>query len=190
MPILFAAASNSSLDYWWVLVVRGVLSILFGLVALAWPQITVVALIALFAAFAFLDGVTSILSAIRHRHYGWSFLGGILSIIVGVIAVVWPASAGFALIMLVAAWAFTRGVFDIAAAITLRQTLESRAEWMLIVSGLVSVAFGLFVAFWPLAGVFAIVGVVAGFSIFLGATLLAAGLRQRLLRNRLVTHHI
>ena len=63
MPL--AGLLRSSLDYWWVLVVRGALAVLFGVLALAWPHITVVVLIALFAAFAFLDGISSIISAVQ-----------------------------------------------------------------------------------------------------------------------------
>jgi uncharacterized membrane protein HdeD (DUF308 family) len=187
MPL--AGLLRSSLDYWWVLVVRGALAVLFGVLALAWPHITVVVLIALFAAFAFLDGISSIISAAQRRDFGWTFIGGILSVILGVMAVLWPVSAGFALVLLIGAWALVRGVFDIAAAFAMRHELASGFEWMLVISGIVSIIFGLFVLLFPLAGAFAIVGVVAGFAIFLGVTLIAAGLRQRALRNRLAASH-
>jgi uncharacterized membrane protein HdeD (DUF308 family) len=183
MPATADFPSGSLLDHWWVLVVRGVLAIAFGVLAALLPQVTIVVLIFLFAVFAFLDGVVSLVSAFGKRDWGWQLFGGLLSIALGVLTALWPISAGFALVMLIAAWAIVRGVFDIAAAITLRHELESRVEWVLIVSGIVSILFGLFVAAWPVLGALAIVGVIAGFAIFLGITLVAAGLRFRSLRH-------
>jgi uncharacterized membrane protein HdeD (DUF308 family) len=183
MPALLAMRSR--LDHWWVFVVRGLLVIAFGLLTLLWPAITVLVLIALFATFCVLDGVTSIISAVQRKDWGWQFFGGILSIVVGFLAIMWPASAGFALIILIAAWAIMRGVLDISAAISLRRELNKQLEWMLIISGIVSILFGLLVALWPVAGILAIIGMIAGFSVFLGVTLIAAGLRQRSLRTKI-----
>lgn len=177
-------AVRSRLDHWWVFVVRGALAVLFGLLTLAWPGITVLVLIALFATFCLLDGITSIISAVQRKDWGWYLFGGILSLVMGILTIMWPVSAGFALIILIAAWAIMRGVFDIAAAITLRRELNRKLEWMLVISGIVSILFGALIVLSPVAGVLAIVGVIAGFAIFLGITLIAAGLRQRSLRNR------
>jgi uncharacterized membrane protein HdeD (DUF308 family) len=179
------ARTGSMLDHWWVLVVRGILACIFGLLAITLPGITVVLLIGLFAAFALLDGVVSLVSAIRNRDVGWQLFGGLLSIALGVLTLLWPASAGLALVILIAAWAITRGVFDVAAAIGMRRELGSGYEWLLILSGIVSIAFGFFVAFWPILGALAVVGIIGGFSIFLGVTLIAAGFRERGLRQRL-----
>lgn len=175
---------RSLLRHWWVLVIRGVLAIAFGVLAYLWPQITVAVLVTLFAAFAFLDGIASVVSAARHRHWGWQFFGGLLSIAVGVLVVLWPISAWFALLVLIAAWAIVRGVFDIAAAVALRHELDSRYEWLLVLTGIVSIIFGLFVAVWPLAGTLAVVAAVATFAVLLGVLLVAAGLRQRSLWRR------
>lgn len=183
MPDATPLPTHSLLCHWWVLVVRGLLAIAFGVLAIILPLATIAALIALFAAFAILDGIVSLGSAIRSRDWGWQLFGGLLSLAIGVLTILWPASAGFALIIFIAAWALTRGVFDIAAAMTLRHELASHFEWMLIVSGVVSILFGLFVAAWPVLGALAIIGVIAGFAIFLGITLVAAGLRERHLRR-------
>jgi len=183
MPDTLVPRTNSLLRHWWALIIRGLLAIAFGLLAIILPLATIVALIALFAAFALLDGFTSLGSAIASRDWGWQLFGGLLGIAIGVLTILWPASAGLALIIFIAAWALTRGVFDIAAAVTLRHELDARLEWMLIVSGIVSVVFGLFVAAWPVVGALAIIGVIAGFAIFLGLTLVAAGLRQRRLHR-------
>jgi len=184
-----AITIRSRLDHWWVFVVRGLLAIAFGLLTLLWPQVTVLVLIALFATFCVLDGVTSIIAAVQRKDWGWHLFGGILSVIVGVLAIMWPASAGFALIILIAAWAIMRGVLDISVAISLRHELNRQLEWMLIISGLVSILFGALVALWPVAGIFAVIGLIAGFSVFLGVTLIAAGLRQRSLRSKIGPKH-
>lgn len=175
--------TNSLLRHWWALIIRGVLAIAFGVLAVLLPHITIIALIALFAAFALLDGFTSLGSAIANRDWGWPLFGGLLSVGIGVLTIIWPASAGFALVIFIAAWALMRGVFDIAAAITLRHELASRFEWLLLISGIVSILFGLAVAAWPVLGAIAIVGVIAGFAIFLGILLVAAGLREWRLRR-------
>ncbi len=184
MPVTTGPPTNSLLCHWWALVIRGVLAIAFGVLAVVLPLATIVALIALFAAFVLLDGFTSIGSAIANRDWGWQLFGGLLSVAIGVLTILWPSSAGFALIIFIAAWAMVRGVFDIAAAITLRHELSSRIEWVLILSGIVSIVFGLFVAAWPSVGAVAIIAVIAGFAIFLGLMLVAAGLRQWRLRRR------
>lgn len=184
MPATTLPQSHSLLRHWWALIIRGILAIAFGVLAVALPHITIIALIALFAAFALLDGFTSLGSAIANRDWGWQLFGGLLSIAIGVLTIMWPASAGFALIIFIAAWALVRGVFDIAAAITLRHELASSFEWLLVISGIVSILFGLAVAAWPVLGAIAIIGVIAGFSIFLGILLLAAGLREWRLQRR------
>ena len=179
--------NHSLLSHWWALIIRGVLAILFGVLAVAWPHITIIALIALFAAFALLDGFTSLASAITNRDWGWQLFGGLLSIAIGVLTILWPASAGFALIIFIAAWALVRGVFDIAAAITLRHELNRGFEWLLVLSGIVSIVFGFAVAAWPVLGAIAIIGMIAGFAIFLGVLLVLAGLREFQLQRR---HHL
>jgi uncharacterized membrane protein HdeD (DUF308 family) len=183
MPATTAPATHSLLCHWRALIIRGVLAIVFGVLAVILPHITIVALIAVFAAFVLLDGFTSLGSAIANRDWGWQLFGGLLSIAIGVLTIMWPASAGFALIIFIAAWALVRGIFDIAAAVTLRHELASRMEWLLVVSGIVSILFGLAVAAWPALGAIAIVGMIAGFAIFLGILLVAAGLRGRQLHR-------
>ncbi len=183
MPASTIPPTHSLLCHWWALIIRGLLAIAFGVLAVILPLATIVALIALFAAFALLDGFTSLGSAVAHRDWGWQLFGGLLSLAIGVLTILWPASAGFALIIFIAAWALTRGAFDIAAAVTLRHELDRRLEWLLILSGIVSIIFGFVVAARPVVGAVAIVGLIGGFAIFLGLTLVAAGLREWRLRR-------
>ena len=169
------------LDQWWALIVRGLIGILFGVLAFMWPQITMIVLIALFAAFALLDGVTSIAAAIRARDWGWPLWGGLLSLAAGVVTIAWPATAGIALVLLIGAWAVVRGVFDIATAIALRRVL--RYEWVLALGGLISILFGALVLLRPAAGALAIVGLIAAFAIFWGVVLVLAGIHLRRMRD-------
>lgn len=183
-----ATAGTSLLNQWWALVVRGVLAVLFGVAALAWPQITLVALLALFAGFAIADGITSIIAAVRTRSWGWVLFGGLMSLAVGVVTIMWPGAATFALVVLIGAWAIVRGIFDIATGIALRR--EIRFEWLLILSGVVSIVFGALIALFPIAGVFALITLIAAFAIVIGALLIAAGITEYRLRRRLSEEHL
>lgn len=176
-------ARTSLLNQWWALIVRGVLAILFGIAAITWPRVTLVALLALFAAFAIADGITSLIAAVRTRSWGWVFFGGLLSLAVGILTLMWPGAATLALVLLIGAWAIVRGIFDIATGIALRR--EIRYEWLLILTGVVSIVFGAVIAFFPVAGVFALIGIVAGFAIAIGVLLIAAGIMERRLQRRL-----
>lgn len=182
---MFARSSlrsgGSLLDQWWVPVVRGALAILFGALAVLWPQLTLLALLALFAAFAILDGIASLVAAVRERTWGLPLIGGLLSLAIGVLTVLWPGAAGLALAILIGAWAIVRGVFDIATAIALRR--ELRHEWVLALGGLLAVLFGLFLVIWPAAGALALVGLIAGFAFALGVLLIVAGIRLRRMRE-------
>lgn len=107
---------------WWAIVLRGIAAVLFGLMAFAWPDITLAALVILYGAFAFVDGVLAVLWSLVRRLRGrfpWGvFLAGLVGIASGVIAFLWPGLTALALLYLVAAWAIVRGVFEIIAAPT------------------------------------------------------------------------
>jgi uncharacterized membrane protein HdeD (DUF308 family) len=183
MALAGIARGSSLLNQWWALIIRGVLAILFGVLAVAWPHITLIVLLALFAAYAIADGITSIVAAIRNKSYGWVLFGGILSLAIGIMTLVWPGAATLALVILIGSWAIVRGVFDIAAAIALRETI--RYEWLLVLSGVASIIFGFLLVLFPIVGIFALIGLIAGFSIVIGALLIAAGFRQRRIKRDL-----
>ena len=109
---------------WWALLIRGVLAVVFGLIAFMNPGITLAALVLLFGAYSLVDGVFSIVAGLRaaQRHERWwpFALEGLLSIVVGIIVFLMPAAAAFALLMLASAWSIVTGLFRIAAAIRLR----------------------------------------------------------------------
>ncbi|MFZ1401203.1 MAG: HdeD family acid-resistance protein [Candidatus Promineifilaceae bacterium] len=166
---------------WWLVALRGLFAILFGVVAMIWPGITVQALVIVFGVYAVVDGVLSSVTAVGNRkHYprwGLVLLNGQLSIMAGVMAFVWPSIAALVLLFLIAAWTIVTGLFEVAGAIALRRELEG--EGWLVLSGILSVLFGLAVVIWPGAGALALIWLIAAYAIVFGITLIALGFRLR-----------
>ena len=171
---------------WWVPALRGVLGILFGVLAIALPGLTLLALIALFAAWALLAGCASIAGALRHRRSGddwWvAFLLGAVSIGAGVVAVVNPALTALVLVLVMGANALVTGALDILAAVRLRRAVAD--EWLLVLAGLASLAFGAIVFLYPGAGALALVWLVSLYAVVSGGLLLGMALRVRKLAPR------
>jgi uncharacterized membrane protein HdeD (DUF308 family) len=167
---------------WWTLALRGVAAIVFGVLAFLWPSITLLALVLLFAAFAFIDGVLALASGIRNTSEGqgpdwFLILGGIAGIAAGAIAVAMPGITAFVLLLIIAAWAIVTGFAELAIAYRLRN--EIRGEWLLAIDGVVSVVFGLLLVIFPTAGALAVVWLIAAFAIVSGVMLLALAFRLR-----------
>lgn len=166
---------------WWVLVVRGVAAIAFGILALVWPGLALEALVVLFGAFALVDGVFTIAAAIRaaQRKATWwhLVLEGLAGIAVGVVTFLWPNITALALIYLIAAWAILTGILEVAAAVRLRR--EIAGEVFLAIAGLASIAFGILVVIYPGASAIAVVWVIAAYAILFGILLIALGIRLR-----------
>jgi uncharacterized membrane protein HdeD (DUF308 family) len=165
---------------WWVLAVRGAAALLFGMLALLWPGITLLVFVAMFAAYAMVSGTMAVIGAIRHRsEKGWwvSLLLGIVGAGAGLVAVFNPGLTLFVLVLLVAAHAVVTGIFDIVAAIRLRKEIER--EWLLVLTGVVSLVFGLLVFLFPPAGALALALMAAFYAIFIGTALLVLAFRCR-----------
>ena len=166
---------------WWMLALHGALALLFGILALIWPGITLLVLVSLFAAFALLVGAVTVAGALRNRTMdrGWwlMLLLGIVSLAVGVIAVFQPGATLFALVLLMAANAVVGGAIEIAVAIRLRKQI--RHEWLLILAGVVSVAFGVLVVLFPPAGALALAFFVSFYAVTTGILLLLLAFRAR-----------
>ena len=143
---------------WWMLALRGVFAILFGLVALLLPGIALLAFIYVFAAYAIIDGIVAVIVSIRERgslnRWGWVLAEGILSVVAGIVAAVYPGLTALVLLYVVAAWAVLTGITEIVAAFTIRE-LVSR-EWVLGLAGLLSIVFGILLFIRPGAGLLAI----------------------------------
>ena len=166
---------------WWMLALRGVLAITFGVLALIWPGATLLVMVAFFAAWALIGGVASVVAAVKNRtaDKGWwlVLLLGIVSIAAGVIAVLNPGITILVLVLLMGANALVTGVLEIVIAIRLRRTIEH--EWMLALAGVVSVLFGLLVFLFPVAGAFAMVWLISFYATLTGVLLLALAFRAR-----------
>ena len=173
---------------WWVLVLRGIAGILFGLLAFMWPHITLAVLIILFGAYALVDGVFAIVAGIRshgeNKRWWWLLIEGVLSVAAGLFAFLVPAMTALILLILIAAWAVATGIFEIAAAIQLRKYITG--EWMLVLSGILSVLFGLLLLFNPTGGVLAVVWIIGAYSVVFGVLLLILGVKLRGLERSLL----
>jgi uncharacterized membrane protein HdeD (DUF308 family) len=167
---------------WWVVALRGAAALVFGILALVWPGITVLVLVALFGAYALVDGIFALGTAIFGRgatggSRAWLVVEGVAGIIAGILTFAWPGVTALVLLWLIALWAVVTGVLEIVAAIRLRR--ELRGEWMLILSGVISVLFGILLMVWPAAGALAVTVLIGLYAIVFGVVLLALSFRLR-----------
>ena len=172
---------NAYLRCWWIFALRGLIAILFGVIALLSPGITLLGLIALFAWFALLGGAVSVFGAIRNRgndeDWWMPLLFGLTSMGAGAVALLHPGLTALVLVLLIGANALATGVLDIAAAVRLRKS--SRDAWLLGLSAIASVAFGVLVFLFPGAGALALIWMVSFYAILTGALLLGLAFRLR-----------
>ena len=166
---------------WWALVIRGIAGVLFGLGALIWPPAAVAALVLLFGAYAFVDGIFNIVAAIRApkegRRWGWLLVSGLMGIAAGLVTFFFPGLTALSLVLLVASWSIVTGIAEIVAAIRLRK--EIRHEWLWILSGLLSVAFGVLLFLLPAAGAVVLAMWIGAYMLVFGVLLIAFGLHLR-----------
>jgi uncharacterized membrane protein HdeD (DUF308 family) len=171
--------------YWWLMVLRGALAILFGIAAILWPGIAFATLVLLFGAFAFASGVITTWTALslRKRNENWMafLIQGLFGLAIGLIALFWPFVTAGAIILLIAAWALITGLIEVAAALRLRREIEN--EWMLILSGALSMLLGLMFAFFPAAGIWVVTWFIGVYAVVGGVALIQLGLRLRRMRG-------
>jgi uncharacterized membrane protein HdeD (DUF308 family) len=166
--------------HWWAIVLRGIAAILFGLAAFLWPGLTLAVLIALFGAYALVDGVFTLIAAIRGGVQGsraWLVVEGIVGILAGIVAFVSPGLTAFALVYVIAAWAVVTGVAEILAGFRMHRGAEH--EWLLILAGVVSIIFGILLFVQPAAGALALVTVIGAYAFIFGILMLVFGFRAR-----------
>jgi len=169
---------------WWLLVLRGACAILFGVFALAWPGVTVGALLMLFGAYAFADGVLAVLAALSGRAstpWGVLLLEGLVGLGAAAAALLFPTVTAIVLLYLIALWAILTGILEIAAAIQLRKEIEG--EFWLGLAGAGSVLFGLFLIARPAVGAVAVVWLIGLYAVTFGVLLIALGFRVKALRS-------
>jgi uncharacterized membrane protein HdeD (DUF308 family) len=168
-------------DNWGWIVLRGVAAVAFAVLAIAWPGITLAALVIVWGAYAMADGMLALFAAWQVRDDGrpfWSMVVvGLLGIAAGVVTFVWPGITALVLLMVIASWAMLMGVFQIVAAIRLRKEIEG--EWMIALSGVLSVAFGALLVIYPGAGALAMVSLIAAYAFLFGILMIVFGFRLR-----------
>ena len=171
-PMIAMLARN-----WWAIAIRGVVGILFGLVALFLPGATMLSLVLLFAAYVFVDGVFGIVSAVRaaraQERWGLLVLEGLVDIAVAVVAVLWPGITVVAFVFLVAFWAIFTGILELAAAFRL-EFIDGRG-W-LIFGGIVSVLYGALLIVAPMIGAVVLTWWLGAYALVFGVSLRRAGL--------------
>ncbi|MCP3804571.1 DUF308 domain-containing protein [Allokutzneria sp. A3M-2-11 16] len=172
---------------WWLVVVRGVAAILFGIVSLAWPGITVLALVLVFGVYAFIDGLVAVAVALADKVVPsadrWmTGLLGVVSLAAGIVAVTLPEITALTLLYVIAAWSVVAGVLQIVVAWRLRKVLAR--EWLLFVSGGLSLALGLALFISPGEGAIALIVTIAAFALLWGIVLTLVGIRLRTIGKR------
>ena len=162
------------------LIVRGVLAVAVGIIALAWPQVTVLALVILFAVYAFIAAGLQAMRALSSRTAGPVFghlLLGLVDLAAGVIALAWPGPTALVLVLIVASWAIVIGGFELAAAFGRGEPAGTRAQFIL--GALVSIAFGVVLFAHPGAGAVTLALLFGLFNLIYGGWALAQGIELR-----------
>jgi uncharacterized membrane protein HdeD (DUF308 family) len=164
-----------------LLLIRGLVSLAIGILAVMWPGVTIAILVGIFGLYALIDGVTNlILGLTRTRTHGRSWahaLQGVAGIVAGILTFLWPGVTALVLVLFIGAWAIVTGGFEIAAAIRLRRVIKG--EWLLALSGILSIVFGVLIFAFPGAGAVGIAWILGIYAAAAGMVLIALGLRLR-----------
>jgi uncharacterized membrane protein HdeD (DUF308 family) len=167
---------------WWLVLLRGILAVLFGLFALFSPATALLALVFVFGAYAVLDGITAVVAGLRHRgaesHWVWHVVQGVVSVVAGVVAFAWPGVTALALLFLIAFWSIAGGVAEIMESLAMRRRGSPTWGWMLA-AGIVSVLFGIVLVVWPGAGLLTLLWLVGVYAVVFGVIIVVWALRLR-----------
>lgn len=168
-------------ERWWALTIRGAAAIVFGVLCLVVPGLSLVVLVAMYGAFALVDGVFGLVMAYRSQRagqrWGWFVFSGLVSLVVAGITLFMPAVTALALVLLIGAWMAVTGVAHIASAIRLRK--EIQGEWLLVIIGVLSMATGVVLLLFPGAGALALVIWIGCYAIVAGVLMVALSLKLR-----------
>ena len=166
---------------WWLVLIRGVLAVLFGLYALVWPGAALLTLVYVYGFYAIMDGVAALAVGVRHRrtsHWGWHVVQGVVSLIAGLIALFWPGPTLLALVLIIAVWSIVLGVTEIVEAFQARRLGSSSWVWLLI-GGIVGIIFGIVLIASPAAGALALLWVIGLFALVFGVVHVVWAFRLR-----------
>ena len=163
------------------LIIRGIAAVLFGILVVVWPGVSVLAMVILFGVYAVLDGVTNIAHYVtrKRRRSVWQLVGGIISVLAGLVAFVWPGITALSLALVIGLWALILGVSQMALAFEVKKTVGS--WWLWLITGIVTTVFGLFLVVLPGPGILSLLGLLSSFAVLVGILLTAPGaaLRRR-----------
>ena len=169
---------------WWALLLRGIAAVLFGLAALFWPGLTLFVLIVFFGAYALVDGILAIMAGIRGSEGSrWLLLAeGVVGVLAGLVTFFWPGMTALVVLFVISAWAIVTGLLKVVMAIAFRRKIEN--EWLMGLSGVLSVVFGVILGVLPGVGLLSLVWLVGIYALIFGvalivrASVLGATLRQ------------
>jgi uncharacterized membrane protein HdeD (DUF308 family) len=172
--------NNILIRNWWALALRGVAAVIFGLIAFALPGVTLTVLVLFFAAYLLVDGIFALVAGLRaaehHERWGALALEGILDLIAGALVVMWPGLTLVVFVYMAAFWALVSGIALLIAAFRLHR---EHGEWMMILAGLLSIAWGILVALFPIAGLLVWAWWVGAYALIFGIAMLILAFRLR-----------
>ena len=169
-------------DLWWFLLIRGLLAVAVGVVALFWPKATLVLLIRLIGLYVLFDGIVSLLGVYRSREFGSNLAPGLISVVIGLILLFWPDVTGRLLLVIVGIWALIQGVVLFLAG---RQTAANDpARNLKMTIGVGAAIVGLILFIWPGTGAVAISWAIGIAALLIGALLIYLALRLRQANQR------
>ncbi|WP_068270656.1 HdeD family acid-resistance protein [Aldersonia kunmingensis] len=173
-------------NIWWIMVVRGLIGIIFGFIALIWPEITLWAIVWVFGIYAIIDGIIALVHVLRGEkaeHWVWSLLLGLVAVGAGIVCIVWPDITVLVLVYIVAFYAILFGVIGLASAISRRKT-PGPAWFLQIAASVLAIIFGIILLVHPDFSVKIFVYLLGGWAIFFGILLTAAGFQLKTELNR------
>jgi uncharacterized membrane protein HdeD (DUF308 family) len=166
---------------WWILVIRGVAAVIFGILTFISPMTSLAVLVLFWSAYMLVDGVFAIIAVFKGPHADgftwWMLIMGVVAIIAGIYTFMAPAITAIALLYVIAAVAIVRGVMEIAAAVRLRKEIDN--EWLLILAGVASLVFGVLLFLFPGAGALALVLYIGAMAMVIGVVELVLGFKMR-----------
>jgi uncharacterized membrane protein HdeD (DUF308 family) len=167
---------------WWLVLLRGVLAVLFGLFALFAPGTALLALVFVFGAYALLDGITAVVAGVRHRrdeaHWVWHLVEGAISIVAGIVAFAWPGVTALAILYLVAFWSIFTGVSEIVESFAMRRRGAPTWGWVLV-AGILGVLLGIVLLLAPGGGLLTLLWLLGIYAVVFGVIIIVWALRLR-----------
>jgi len=164
---------------WWLIALRGLFAVLFGLAALIWPNLTLVSLVSLFGAYLLADGLLAVIAGLTRqtgsRPWWLLLIEGLMGIGAGVLTFLSPGLTAIALLYLIAAWAIITGMVEIVSAIRLRAEIDN--EGLLALSGVLSVTLGVVLVIWPEASALGLVWLIGAYALVSGLLQIGLGFR-------------